>query len=237
MQQTYTPSRRRGKRHGFPRPALAAVTLALGVAACGTSDHGTEEPELTAAQVCGSTLDASAAAALRRASGTDRFHELPGTDKFSLELAARTLHNDPTKQNQCYVTKAEDKSGYPLITVNFSADDNRPKADITSGGGATGNTLYPLGVYAQTHGRNSAMIYFACPTRAPGKGASLTGYVQGYLYANAGQLSPDTRGEDLMVILNPIARGVAKQLGCLSKANLPVHVPRVQQTGKGTSSR
>ncbi|MFY4718555.1 hypothetical protein [Streptomyces sp. LaBMicrA B280] len=236
MQQTYDPSRHRQKRHRFPRPALAAATLALlGVAACGTSDHGTVEPELTAAQVCGSTLDSSAAAALRRVAGTDRFHELPGTDeagqpnKFSLKLAAGSLHDDASKRNQCYVTKAEDKTGYPLIQVEFSAEKYHPKADMTSGGGATGKTPYPIGVYAETHERSSATIYFACPTRAPGKDASPTPtpYVRGYLFANSPKISPNTGEEDLMVILNPVARAMAKQLGCLSQANLPVHVPRV----------
>ncbi|MFS4094056.1 hypothetical protein [Streptomyces sp. AF1A] len=164
--------------------------------------------------------------------GTDKFSELPGTDdaghsnKFSLKRAASTLHDDVTERNQCDVFIAGDKTGHSLIEVDFSAAKDRPKTEGSSGGEPAGITFYPIGLYAKTNARTSAILYFKCPTRAAGGGGELTPYVRGYLYGAPDQMSPKATGRDLMVVLNSLSRGMARQLGCTSQAALPAQVPK-----------
>ncbi len=194
----------------------------LSVSACSGNDNDTKEPTLTASQVCDSTLDSSAVAALKRIGNTEEFEELTGSadsgepNKFSLKRAAKTVHENPSQRNQCWVYKAGDKSGHPLIAVDFSAMNYTPKADDVSENDESENTIYPIGVYAKTHENISASIYFKCSTQDTYINASLT---------TAGQLSTKTTGRDLLTVLNAITRAMAKQLDCASEAALPSQVP------------
>ncbi|MFI1001786.1 hypothetical protein ACIP10_24870 [Streptomyces galbus] len=153
---------------------------------------------------------------------TEKFKELPGTNhsgepsKFSLQRAAGGVNDGgPAEQNKCTVFKSTDKSGHPLIEVNFSAQQHAPTPDASAE--ADESVLYPIGVYAKTNARNSATIYFRCPT----KGIT---YVSADLYSAPDQSSPKSTGRDLMVVLNSVSRALAKQLGCTSQAGLPAQV-------------
>ncbi|MFC9283649.1 hypothetical protein [Streptomyces collinus] len=163
---------------------------------------------------------------------TDEFSELPGVDdaghpnKFSLERAAGTLHDDVTERNQCDVFRSGDKTGHSLIEVDFSAVKDRPHERGSSGGKSAGATFYPIGLYAKTNARTSATLFFTCPTRAAGEAGHSAPYVRGYLYGAPDQMSPKATGRDLMVVLNSLSRGMAKQLGCASQAALPAQVPK-----------
>ncbi|MEU3826239.1 hypothetical protein AB0F36_13085 [Streptomyces sp. NPDC029080] len=232
MPRTYESSSIRKNRFDALRAALGVTVILFSVSACSGSGDGEEEPFLSASQVCGSTLDSAAAEALQRVGGTTKFSELPGTDdaghpnKFSLEHAAGTLHDDATERNQCDVFKAGDKTGYSLIEVDFSAVASHPTAHGSQDDGGTENTIYPIGVYAKTHGNVSATLFFECSKRETGEKKNSSPYVRAYLYGTPDQVSPDSTGRDLMIILNSISRAMAKQLGCASGAALPARVPR-----------
>lgn len=213
------------------RSVAGATLLILSVSACSSNDSDEKETSLTASQVCDSTLDSSATAALKRMGSIDKFTELPGTmdsgepSKFSLKRAANTVHEDMTQRNQCAVYKEGDASGHPLIDVDFSAVKHHPSADSASQEEESENVIYPIGVYAKTHEINSAAIYFKCSTQDAGKIKESTPFIHGDLYSTPDQISPKATGRDLMIVLNAITRAMAKQLGCASEAALPSQVP------------
>lgn len=103
------------------------------------------------------------------------FSELTGTDdagrplKFSLQRAASTIHDEVTERNQCYVYRADDKTGHPLIEVDFTAAEYSPRAS-SAPDGQKENIFYPIVVYAKTHGQNSATLFFKCRLRNPPEG-------------------------------------------------------------------
>ncbi|MBT2677223.1 hypothetical protein J7E95_41860 [Streptomyces sp. ISL-14] len=214
--------------------AVGATVLILSVSACSSNDSDKKEPSLTASQVCDSSLDSSAAAALRRMGSSEKFTELPGTmdsgepNKFSLKRAANTVHEDMTQRNQCAVYKAGDTTGHPLIDVDFSAVKDHPSTDGASQEAESENVIYPIGAYAKTHENTSAAIYFKCSTQDAGKIKEPTPFIQGSLYSTPDQISPKTTGRDLMTVLSAITRAMAKQLGCTSEAALPSQVPDVE---------
>ncbi|MGW6360344.1 hypothetical protein ACWFR5_35575 [Streptomyces sp. NPDC055092] len=210
--------------------ALAALALV----SCSDGEGGKKaEPSLAASQVCASTLDASAAAALMHMGGTEKFTELPGTNdsgkpnKFSLKQATDTLHTDRTQRNQCVVFKAGDTTGHPLISVDFSAVKHHPS---TTTGDREGSDLsgYRMGVYATTHGTTGASLYFKCSTRNPDEPGKSTPYVEAELVGLPNQLSAKSTEHERMTVLNAVSRAMAKQLGCASQASLPYQVPAAQ---------
>ncbi|MER5436528.1 hypothetical protein [Streptomyces sp. NPDC002588] len=210
---------------------MSTAVLIFGVAACGGDSEDTEEPSLTASQVCDSALDSSAVAALTRMGNTEKFTELPGTmdsgepSKFSLQRSAKTIHESKTQRNQCVVFKAGDKTGHPLIDVDFSAVTYHPRADEASQDETSENAIYPIGLYAKTHENANAAIYFKCSTQASGTAKKSTPYISASLTSAPGQVSVESTGRDLITILNAISRAMAKELGCASQAALPSQVP------------
>ncbi|WP_405480811.1 hypothetical protein [Streptomyces sp. NBC_00009] len=214
--------------------AAGIALAALGLVSCSDGDDGNKtEPSLTASQVCASTLDDSAAAALERMGDTEKFTELPGTsdsgepNKFSPKRAADTLYKDMTQRNQCVVFKSEDTTGHPLISVDFSAVKHHPS---TTTGGSEGSdpSRYRMGVYAATHGTTGASLYFKCSTRNPDESGQSTPYVEAELVGLPDQLSAKSTGRDRMAVLNAVSRAMAKELGCASQASLPYQVPAAQ---------
>ncbi|MFI6403644.1 hypothetical protein [Streptomyces sp. NPDC050548] len=207
------------------------MALVFGASACGAGDKSTDETDLTASQVCASAFDASAAKSLQRIGDTSKFTELPGSDdsgqsnKFSLENAASTVHKDQTQRSQCVVFKAGDKSGHPLISIDFSASKYVPKTETSGSGGDSENTFYPIGSYAQTGGTGSALLYFTCPTQDPTKASSTTPYIRASLTSAPGQIPTKATGRDLMTVLNSLSGAMAKQLDCASQAALPSEIP------------
>ncbi|MET7898119.1 hypothetical protein [Streptomyces mirabilis] len=224
MRQTSELPRDKTRTIAALRSILGAAVLFSGMSACSGDDSGKEESRLTASQVCASTLDSSAATALQRMGNTDKF-TASGTDPFSLKQAADTIHDARTRQNQCWVFKAGDKTGHPLIAVNFSAATYDPSLDASTDDGKSKRASYPIGVYAKTDGKTSATLYFKCPSVKPGEAKYSTPHVKAYLYSTPDQVSAKATGRDLMTILNAISRGMAKQLGCASQAALPSKVP------------
>lgn len=156
-----------------PQVAAGIALATLGLVSCSDGDDGKRaESNLTASQVCASTLDASAATALERMGDTEKFTELPGTNdsgkpnKFSLKRAADTLHNDMTQRNQCVVFKSGDTTGHPLISVDFSAVKHHPS---TTTGDSKGSdpSRYRMGVYAATHGTTGSRCTSSARRRTP----------------------------------------------------------------------
>ncbi|MFE4050650.1 hypothetical protein [Streptomyces sp. YIM B13518] len=207
---------------------LVCVTTLLisNLSAC--SDGEQEDPHLTATQVCGSTLNTSAADALERMGATKKFGETyrDSPKSFSLSRAAKTLHVDMTQRNSCYVYKVDDDSGHPLIHVDFFATDIYTKPDPSPEKGDAEDKFYPIGLYAKTHGTESATIYFKCSTRG---GGNETPYVKATLYSAPGQVSPKATGQDLMTILGTMSRALAGQLGCAAEAALPAQITEADQ--------
>ncbi|MFI1052531.1 hypothetical protein ACH4U3_43610 [Streptomyces griseoruber] len=212
---------------------MSTAALLFGVSACSGDNDGTEEPSLTTSQVCDSTLDSSASAALKRVGDTDEFTELPGANdsgepsKFSLKRSASTIHKDPTQRNQCVVFKSGDKTGHPLIDVDFSAEKSSPNPDSSTESDDSDQAFYSMGTYAKSNRNISALLYFKCSTQDPDDPKNSTSYIRSSL-TTAGQLSPETRGRDLMTILNSVAGALAEQLGCASQAALPTQVPKAE---------
>lgn len=217
-----------------PQVAAGIALATLGLVSCSDGDDGKRaESNLTASQVCASTLDASAATALERMGDTEKFTELPGTNdsgkpnKFSLKRAADTLHNDMTQRNQCVVFKSGDTTGHPLISVDFSAVKHHPS---TTTGDSKGSdpSRYRMGVYAATHGTTGTSLYFKCSTQNPDEPGQSTPHVEAELVGLPDQLSAKSTGRDRMAVLNAVSRAMAKELGCASQASLPSQVPAAQ---------
>lgn len=215
----------------------SAAVLIFGVSACGGGNDEAEEPSLTASRVCDSTLDSSAAEALKRVGNTERFTELRGTNDsgesntFSLKRAANTLHEDTSQRNQCVVFKAGDKTGHPLIDVDFSAEKHAPDANISGKDGNSEESFYSIGVYAKSSGHSSARLYFKCSTQDTEEPKGSTPYIRASLTSAPGQVSAKSTGRDLMIVLNAISRAMANKLGCASEAALPSEVPEAQVDG------
>ncbi|MGW3101938.1 hypothetical protein [Streptomyces sp. NPDC001100] len=222
---------------------LGAIVMVFGVSACGGGDKSTDETDLTASQVCASAFDASAAKSLQRMGNTTTFTELPGSDdsgksnKFSLKYAASTVHKGQTQRNQCVVFKAGDKSGHPLINIDFSASKYVPKTETSESGGDSEKTFYPIGSYAQTGGTSSALLYFKCPTQDPTKASDTTPYIRASLTSAPGQISTKTTSRDLMTVLNALSGAMAKQLDCASEAALPSEIPAPAPSGETGTPR
>ncbi|MFI7502943.1 hypothetical protein ACIBVL_31605 [Streptomyces sp. NPDC049687] len=232
MRQTSErPQGRKGTLTVLPS-VMSAAALIFGVSACGGNDESTEEPTLTASQVCDSTLDSSATSALKRMGNTEKFTELPGTmnsgepSKFSLKRSAKTIYEDMTQRNQCVVFKAGDKTGHPLMTVDFSAVNYHPRADDASQDEKSENVIYPIGLYAKTNGNASAAIYFKCSAQASGTAKESEPYIKASLTSAPGQVSVKSTGQDLVTVLNAVSRAMAEQLDCASEAALPTQVPK-----------
>ncbi|MEU3661930.1 hypothetical protein AB0E77_19580 [Streptomyces sp. NPDC032940] len=199
--------------------AVAALTVTL--SACSGDEQ--QKPTLSAAQVCASTLDESATAALERMGNTKNFREnYRGTPEgFSLASVARTLHDDATRRTGCFVYKADDDSGHPLVDVDFSATAMHAKPNSPSEAADPDSIFYPIGLYAKTQSTNSATLYFACSTR---DGNTETPYVKATLYSSPDQVSTKANGKDIMTILNAMSRALSRHLGCESEAALPPQV-------------
>lgn len=209
--------------------AVAAV-LASGCSSGSDSEGMSREQKgIPAHEICDGTLDPSAAAALKRMSGTNRFEELTGTnqagepDEFSVSRSVKHLHDEYLKQSECSVYRAGDGSVNPLFEVRFSASRYYPSGKADS---SDRKVRYPLGVFAQV-GLNGAGLFFRCSTKASTNDAYIgdTDYVKAEMYTSTNRLRGDDKARDIMVILNSMARAVAEAAGCASQAGLPTRVP------------
>ncbi|GHJ36392.1 hypothetical protein [Streptomyces sp. TS71-3] len=220
------PSRRGGLLTGALWAAAAATALA-GVTACSDDGSGNQSkpPEASstpAGHVCGGAFDGSAAAALKRLSGTDGFRELSGSH-FSLGNAAAQLSGS-AQHDECNVYLPGDSSGAPLLRLDFKAADDHPtRSEVEKLSSGKDLTFYDLGAYAATSDENSTALYFACTTK--GSGGRQSRYVDASMYTTAGQLKGDSTSKDRMTVLNSFARRLADQLGCADEAHLPSAVP------------
>ncbi|MFF1453451.1 hypothetical protein ACFVYF_35740 [Streptomyces sp. NPDC058274] len=203
-----------------------------------SNDPAKSQPEgaitdVAASKVCDGALDASAAAALQRLSGTDRFDERVGTNDagepntFSLDRAVKHLHGEYLKRSACWVYKSGDESGQPLFEVRFSASLTYP-----SGSGKESEddrVRYHLGVYAVA-GRNGADMFFRCPTNATTNDAYVgnTNYVKAEMFSVTSKMRGDNVNKDRMMVLNSMSRKVAAKAGCASQAALPSQVPEAE---------
>ncbi|MEV5316561.1 hypothetical protein AB0K92_02600 [Streptomyces sp. NPDC052687] len=218
---------------GKSRIALFIAVAALLTSGCsgGSDSDGRSKAQkgIPAHEICDGTLDPSAAAALKRMSGTNRFEELAGAnqagepDEFSVSRSVKHLHDDYLKQSECSVYKADDGSVQPLFEVRFSASRYYPSGKAHS---SDRKVRYPLGVFAQV-GLNGADLFFRCSTKASTKDAHIgdADYVKAEMYASINRLRGDDKARDVMVILNSMARAVAEAAGCASQAGLPTRVP------------
>ncbi|NED37370.1 hypothetical protein [Streptomyces sp. SID8499] len=209
------------------RWALSAGLILLCLTAGCTSDPDSGQSGVSAEQVCDGSLDKEAAAALRRLSGSDRFKELTGTNdagepnKFSLGRAAQHLHDATAERSRCTVYKATDKSGIPLIQIDFKAADSYPRRQDTQGQEPR-KVYYDLGVYASTAGEYSTTLYFRCRTTSRGKSAD---YVDAGISSVSGKLKGNSKSADRMTVLNAVSRRLAAELNCSASAGLPARIP------------
>jgi hypothetical protein len=208
--------------HGRHVKLWCSAFAVLAVSSC-ISNSGTNKPRpgtsLSPSRICDGTLDSSAAAALRRLAGEDRFDELTGTDKFLVSQTVKHLHDEYAKQGSCNVYRSSDDSGHPLFKIRFSAVQHHPS------GPTERSLLYPFGVYARA-GEFGTDLYFRCSTKAPND--AYTGdadYVNAAMYAPVDLLRGNHINDDRMTILNSVSKAVAKAAGCATEAALPAKVP------------
>ncbi|MEU0200835.1 MULTISPECIES: hypothetical protein [unclassified Streptomyces] len=211
---------------------LWTLCSALTVAALsGCSKDTTSEADgVSATQVCASTLNTSAAAALKRISGTDKFAELEGRStadgasqkKFSLTSAVEGLHGTASERNQCTIYTAGDKSAHPLIEIDFEVTTSHPDKRTALQRDSPKTTVYSIGAYAATNANFGASLFFACPTKGP---EGTKPYVKASMYSSGDQFKEEETSKDRMIILNSISRRLAEKLGCAKDANLPLKVP------------
>ncbi|MDQ0984766.1 hypothetical protein [Streptomyces sp. V2I9] len=213
-------------RNRTPR-MLCGTLMFFMVAAC-TDDGSNEKATLSASQVCDSTLHPPSAAALARLASTDHFTELTGTNqlgdatKFSLRLAAKRLHRSAKERNACWVYKAGDNRGIPLLIVEFEPSESHPAPDEEARKAESDRLVYPLGSYAEINGVMGANLYFSCSTK--GLKGTLP-FVRASMYSSGGQLAPGSTPDDRMAVLNDVARGLTEELGCAAEAALPARIP------------
>ncbi|MFJ1597196.1 hypothetical protein [Streptomyces sp. NPDC088261] len=227
-------------RRTVPRWVGAGVAVLFGAAGCSGGSGDDTPPGVTAEQVCDGALDTAGAEALRRLGGTDRFTELTGTTEagqpnaFSVARAAKHLHDEVGLRSRCTVYRAGDRSGRPLVELDFKAASRFPGRGTVEKG-ARDLTYYPLGVLAYTKEANSTSLYFRCPTK--GTGTAAAGTTAGTPYVNAGLFSTPARieggtsGEDRMTVLNSVSRRLADVLACADEAGLPERVPVPEEPG------
>ncbi|MFE8946508.1 hypothetical protein [Streptomyces sp. NPDC007856] len=208
--------------------------MTLLVGGCGDNSKKGNKEELgtgvAAGRICDGTLDTTAGEALQSLGGTSRFDEGSGTNeageprKFSLKTAVEHLHDEYRKRSACWVYKAGDDSGEPLLEIRFSASSSYPSATQQESGGH--QTRYALGVYAHA-GPNGADLFFRCTTKAPSEEAYVgdTRYVKAELYSTAAKMRGNSIDKDRMVVLNSMSRKLTQEAGCSSEAGLPAVVP------------
>lgn len=210
------------------RWAACWAALVLGAAGCSDDGGESEQAVRSSAQVCDSTLTSSGQTALKRIGGTDRYTELSGTQqngdpyRFSVSLAAKRLHSEFLQRNKCAVYRADGKYDFPLLDISFEPSSTVPEEVSESG---AEEFFYPLGEFASVNsepGSTYATLFFACATKGPDGGSS---HVKASLYVPTNQTQPGSTAEDRMAVLNDVARGLAKQLGCADEAALPARVP------------
>ncbi|MYQ45508.1 hypothetical protein GTW40_10620 [Streptomyces sp. SID4985] len=199
-----------------------AAALLVGGCSDDTGKKDKKEPgtDVTAARLCGGTLDAPAQSALRRLAGTDRFDESAGgnvPNLFSVRYTVQHLHDEYDQQGVCLIYTSGDGSDHPLLDIQFSADDTYPK----SAGAESGSGRQSLGVYTRT-GRDGVDVYFRCATKAPSSQSHIgdTKYVKAEMYSPAGRLRGEDPNADRIAILGSISRAVAREAGCASEAGL-----------------
>ncbi|WP_405588261.1 hypothetical protein [Streptomyces sp. NBC_01092] len=204
-----------------------ALTLAA-LSGC-TEESAPEVAGVPATQICASTLDSSAAAALKRVSGTDEFTELEGespgdgaSNQFSLSGAVEGIHGTASERTQCTIYKADDKSGHPLIEIDFEAAASHPGSRSALKANSPKTTVYSIGAYAATNANFGATLFFACSTKGPDGGKP---YVKASMYSSGDQFAEEDTGRDRMIILNSLSRRLAEKLGCAKEASLPTEVP------------
>lgn len=209
--------------------AVAAVILASGCTNDSDKDAPKAGSKVRASAVCGGILDAPAAAALQRVSGTNRFNEAVRenstgkAETFSADLAASQLYRGYGDRDTCSVYNPDDNSGHPLFTIEFLAIDWNPSTPHKETGEKW--VLYPMGAYTRA-GELGADIYFHCPTKAPaGAETGDAEYAKAEMYAPVATLRGEHPNADRMTILNSAARAVAKAAGCADEAALPAKVP------------
>ncbi|MFJ8827216.1 hypothetical protein ACIREE_36295 [Streptomyces sp. NPDC102467] len=213
------------------RRTICAAVLA--VVACGCSDSSAKDEGdgVQASKMCAGALDAPAATALERISGTDRFEELTGTNdsgepnRFSVSRTVKHLHDELTSRSSCSVYKAGDNSGKPVLDIDFSASQSHPEG-TESPKSVKATVTYPLGVYAVTTA-NGAQLFFRCTTKASSADAYVgdAKYVMAEMYSMTGDVRGGDESKDRMTVLNSVARAVAKEAGCTREAALPNTVP------------
>ncbi|WP_381793611.1 hypothetical protein [Streptomyces niveus] len=73
---------------------------------------------MTSKTICGAVLDAPGRVTLKRLAGTDDFRSPDEVgESFSVKLAAEYPHDDEAEE--CFFYKAGDKTGHPVIVVDF----------------------------------------------------------------------------------------------------------------------
>ncbi|MEV5608355.1 hypothetical protein [Streptomyces sp. NPDC052225] len=182
---------------------------------------------VSADKLCDESLDRESAAALEKISGTTKFQELPGKNdfgepnKFSLARAGKHLSTETTQRTQCNVYKASDKSGHPLLQIDFIGVKRTPTRKGLED--ATERTFYPVGSIAYAGDGNSTSLYFECREASKADGSK---FIDAAMYSSANQMKVHSTENERMAILNSISRKFASQLGCLAEARLPKHLPK-----------
>ncbi|MFJ4922729.1 hypothetical protein [Streptomyces sp. NPDC088725] len=217
------------------RWAALGMTVATGASGCSQNTAEEYGPRISASKICDRTLDENGISALRRLGGTDDFNESTGiTDtgeskKFSMPRAMAHLHDDNAQLSTCTVYTADNKSGAPLVQLDFSASESYPSRSVAEDEDPRGLLIfYPIGVYASTKADNSTSLYFRCTTKGA-KGS--TAYIRAGVFSVGNQLKGNSTSKDRMTILNSVSRRLAAEAGCADEARLPAKVPAPEVPG------
>ncbi|QEU74243.1 hypothetical protein CP967_21615 [Streptomyces nitrosporeus] len=198
------------------------LLIAMGLTACDDVRTDKAPEALPASQVCGGTLSAAGAAALRRIGGQEKYTELEDPGRWSPGTAAKRLEDSADSDYECSLYLEGDDSGTPLMMIGFTARKSHPDPSEAAKDPDHGQVLYPLGVYASVGGDTAASLFFECPTKRSEGG---TRYVKASMYTSKGKMKADAGGKDRMAVLNDVSRALAEELGCAAKAKLPAEVP------------
>ncbi|MGV9316526.1 hypothetical protein ACWDR0_30715 [Streptomyces sp. NPDC003691] len=205
------------------RWAVLPMVFALGVTGCSDGATGDGPPGVSAAELCDSTLDAGAQAALEKASRIDRFEELPG-DEFTLDAMAKGLHKGVQQRSICSVYSTDDGDDFPLFTIDVEVRTSSPR---TTPQESKRKLLYAIGTYAAVNGDASAQIFFPCATK--GEKGSMP-FVRSSM-STPRPLAVESTADERMAVLNSVSRKVAERLGCGAASRLPQQVPEALPPG------
>ncbi|UCM90578.1 hypothetical protein [Streptomyces marincola] len=203
--------------------SIALVAASLVSCSLGGGEESAPSPEerfISAEEVCGGVLSATAVQHLERASRATEFSTsfLPG-DPTDLESLLGVLRETQEYEEQfCRIRNPASGDGMPAVQFYFRwagtepeerPEDSRFWEDPEA-------VVYDIGELAVTLGPSGAFLVFKCSVEGR----------EGHMLSSRLHVHPEAHPDDRIGLLNAVARTVAEGLGCVEESGLTEAVPQ-----------